>query len=90
MGNWRRATYCKEADCIEAGSWRKSTHSVCNGACIEAGHGDAEIGVRDTRDYGTGPVLTFTPQVWREFVTVLKETPWNGGQAVITMPAAAA
>lgn len=47
--------------------WRKSPLSD-SGACVEVAYADGLIGVRDTKDRGTGPVLTFTEKEWRAFV----------------------
>ncbi|MGW4292611.1 DUF397 domain-containing protein [Micromonospora chersina] len=53
--------------------WRKSTRSGSNGgACVEvAGNLPGVVGVRDSKD-PAGPVLTFTPETWRAFVTFAK------------------
>ncbi|MFG1658580.1 DUF397 domain-containing protein [Micromonospora chersina] len=53
--------------------WRKSTRSGSNGgACVEvAANLPGVVGVRDSKD-PAGPVLTFTPETWRAFVTFAK------------------
>ncbi|MET7969133.1 DUF397 domain-containing protein [Micromonospora sp. NPDC005305] len=53
--------------------WRKSTRSGSNGgACVEvADNLPGVVGVRDSKD-PAGPVLTFTPQIWRAFVAFAK------------------
>ncbi|PSK61902.1 hypothetical protein B0E53_06200 [Micromonospora sp. MH33] len=53
--------------------WRKSTRSGSNGgSCVEvADNLPGVVGVRDSKD-PAGPVLTFTPQTWRAFVTFAK------------------
>ena len=51
-------------------NWR--TSNFCNGGeCVEAGNGPGAVAVRDSADRD-GPVLTFTPDAWRAFVTALK------------------
>ena len=53
--------------------WRKSSWSTFNGNCVEAACLRAgTIGVRDTRDGGSGPVLVFSGPAWRSFVAGLK------------------
>ena len=50
-------------------TWRKSSYSGGNGGnCVEVGtHADAgRVLIRDTKDR-QGPVLTFSPEAWRQF-----------------------
>jgi len=57
-------------------TWRKSSHSGGNGGdCVEVGASAAvdQVLLRDTKDR-QGPVLAFTPQVWRRFAERLKAT----------------
>lgn len=65
-------------NCIEAGSYRKSSHSS-TGGCVDAGHGDGRIGVRDTKQENIGypDVLEFTPAQWREFLNRVKGGTWG-------------
>ncbi len=53
--------------------WHKSSHSSGTGNCVEvavaAGRG---VGVRDTKQYGRGPVLEFTTAQWAAFVRAAK------------------
>jgi len=54
------------------GSWRKSSYSGNNGGdCVEVGHQDTSVAVRDTKNRD-GSVLRFTPEAWRRFATRLK------------------
>lgn len=48
--------------------WRKSSSSD-SGGCVEVAYADGWIGVRDTKQNGTGPVLAFTEREWQAFVT---------------------
>jgi uncharacterized protein DUF397 len=48
--------------------WRKSSHSMSNGHCVEVAHfADGHIGVRDSK-LSVGPVLRFAPGAWAEFL----------------------
>jgi hypothetical protein len=49
--------------------WRKSTRSGNGGSdCVEvATNLPGVVGVRDTKDHGTGPILTFSPDEWSAF-----------------------
>jgi hypothetical protein len=49
-------------------NWRKSTYSSSNGSCVEVRRLAHAVEVRDTKDR-TGPVLTFSADAWRSFVT---------------------
>lgn len=73
--NWRKSRYSGGSDCVEAASWRKSGHSAGQGECVEAGDGPGVIAVRDTKNRGAGPVLTFTPAAWQAFMRRLKDKP---------------
>jgi len=54
-------------------SWHKSTFSNLNGNCVEVGLvGASQVGVRDTKDNGTGPVLEFSAGQWRDFIAGVK------------------
>ena len=55
-----------------ASGWRVATYTGGQGNCIEVGTFTALIAVRDTRNREGGPVLSFDPQVWREFTERLK------------------
>lgn len=49
--------------------WRKPSRSNNNGACVEVRLLDGNVNVRDTKDQGNGPVLTFLPEEWDAFIT---------------------
>jgi hypothetical protein len=62
-----------QADVSQA-AWRKSTFSNMNGNCVEVGHlSPNRIGVRDTKDNGTGPILIFMGAEWDAFIAGAKE-----------------
>jgi hypothetical protein len=52
-------------------AWRKSCHSVNNGACVEAAADSAGIVVRDSANRA-GPVLRYSAQTWHVFVAQVK------------------
>ena len=74
----RRAAYYRSravtsAD-VRRASFRKSGFSQLNGNCVEIGRLQPDrIGIRDTKDGGTGPVLIFTAAEWDAFVAGAKE-----------------
>ncbi|MFD4656128.1 DUF397 domain-containing protein [Kitasatospora sp. NPDC058444] len=55
-------------------SWAKSSYSSSEiGDCVEVGRTAAgTIPVRDTKQYGCGPVLEFTPAAFRGFLEAVK------------------
>lgn len=60
------SSYCTNATtCVEVG-YHTSSH--CDAAtCVEVGASETAILVRDGKNQ-TGPVLTFTPNAWAEFM----------------------
>jgi Domain of unknown function (DUF397) len=55
-------------------NWRKSSYSGSNsGNCAEVASQGNRVFVRDTQDR-TGPVLRFSPAVWRRFADRMKRS----------------
>lgn len=53
-------------------AWRKSSHSIANGDCVEAASRQGEIAVRDSED-PEGLILRYPADAWRSFVAKLKQ-----------------
>lgn len=51
----------------DGAQWFKSKDSGDHG-CVEVAFHNGKIGVRDTKDHGTGPVLAFTRDEWAAFL----------------------
>jgi Domain of unknown function (DUF397) len=57
------------SDDIARASWRKSSMSAYNGSCFEIARlQEDRVGVRDTKDKGSGPVLVFNQNEWNAFL----------------------
>lgn len=55
-------------------NWRRATYSSNGGGnCVEVADHGSRVFVRDTK-HRTGPVLRFSPAVWRRFGDQLKRS----------------
>jgi hypothetical protein len=52
--------------------WRKSSHSAGNAECVQVAAGQAAVGVRDTKQRESGPMLEFPVATWRAFIAKAK------------------
>jgi Domain of unknown function (DUF397) len=52
--------------------YRKSSYSNSNSNCVEVGAKPKVVAVRDTKEKGFGPVLSFSPKAWTNFINSLK------------------
>jgi Domain of unknown function (DUF397) len=52
-------------------NWRKPSHSLSNGNCIEVGTGQALVAIRDSRD-ADGPVISVSLRNWTRFTEHVK------------------
>ncbi|MEU1208540.1 DUF397 domain-containing protein [Nocardia sp. NPDC005825] len=48
--------------------WYKSTRSDGGNYCVEVRHDLDITRVRDTKDHGRGPILSFTADMWTSFI----------------------
>jgi Domain of unknown function (DUF397) len=51
--------------------WRKASHSVNNGQCVEVASGRATVMVRDSVN-PSGPVVNYPASTWRAFLASTK------------------
>jgi hypothetical protein len=57
---------------LTSATWRKSTKSNGQNACVEVATVDHAVAVRDSKD-PAGPVLIFNHRHWVGFITAAKE-----------------
>jgi hypothetical protein len=55
----------------DAAKFFKSSGSGDHG-CVEVAFHGGQVGVRDTKDHGRGPVLAFTAREWDAFIAGAK------------------
>ena len=54
---------------LSSAVWKKSSWSAENGYCVEVAQPPGnDVGVRDSKDTGSGPVLIFTCEDWKTFL----------------------
>ncbi|MFC5753640.1 DUF397 domain-containing protein [Actinomadura rugatobispora] len=58
--------------------WRKPSRSTPDTNCVEVGRSpNGTIGVRDTKERDSGPILEFAPQEWRRFSRPFAWVGWS-------------
>ncbi len=57
--------------------WRKSSYSNSTGGCVEVAEAWRTVGVRDSKQHGTGPVLAFSAAAWQAFLAQVKAGRFN-------------
>lgn len=55
-----------------SGAWRKSSYSASSGNCVEVARTPSTVNVRDSKQFGSGPVLGFSNAAWRTFTSAAK------------------
>ncbi|MEU5850076.1 DUF397 domain-containing protein [Saccharopolyspora shandongensis] len=60
------------APAFTSAHWRKSTYSNEANACVEVASALGTTGVRDSKQCGRGPILTFDQELWNGFIGGLK------------------
>jgi hypothetical protein len=53
-------------------AWRKSSYSASSGNCVEVARAASTVRVRDSKQFGSGPVLGFSHAAWRAFTVAAK------------------
>ncbi|MEV0083467.1 DUF397 domain-containing protein [Saccharopolyspora sp. NPDC050642] len=56
---------------MSVSTWRKSSYSANNGACVEVAYAQGVVGARDSKNPG-GPELWFQGTGWGRFVADVK------------------
>jgi hypothetical protein len=74
---------------IDVGPWQTSSYSGNGQECVEVAPFAAGVLLRDTKDHGTGPVLSFTAAQWAQFLQETRTgTTGENGAVVVTHTAA--
>jgi hypothetical protein len=59
-------------DLVPGTNWRRSSRCDINGSCVEiAALRDGQVGIRDGKIGAASPVLAFSPETFRDFVSAV-------------------
>jgi hypothetical protein len=68
------------AEDFRCATWIKSSLSTYNGTCVEMAQlSHNQVGMRDTKDHGGGPILVFSCKEWSAFLDGAKAGEFNFG-----------
>jgi hypothetical protein len=70
---------------VDTCGWRKSRFSGASENCVEVAPTADGVLVRDTKDHGNGPVISFTAAAWADFLRDVREG--NPSATIETQPA---
>lgn len=70
---WHKSSRSQNTNCVEArwSNWHKSKRSQMT-HCVEVRDSEKLVQMRDSKD-PNGPVLTFSPERWADFINFIKE-----------------
>lgn len=69
----------------DVGHWRTSSYSGNGENCVEVAPAASGVLLRDTKDHGTGPAVSFTTPQWTAFLAeTLTGAPSANGAVVVT------
>jgi hypothetical protein len=61
---------------VVCADWRKASHSVNNGQCVEVASTHAAVMIRDSVD-PSGPVVSYSARTWQRFLATAKADTFN-------------
>ena len=87
VGPWRTSSYSGNGmNCVEVAPWRTASYSGNGQNCVEVAPAESGVLVRDTKDRGAGPVLTFTAAEWAAFLAATRSGTSEPGAAFAVVP----